>query len=115
MKKITYDSPLGKSLCNMMLHETKNVELDKAYTSSHPYVQPGHYVMIAVTDSGIGIPDELKERIFSPNFSTKNSGMGLGLALSKKMVEQFGGSIDFKSKPGKGTTFFVKLPLAKEQ
>lgn len=68
-------------------------------------------VVIAFEDNGKGIPEDLQKRIFSPNFSTKNSGMGLGLAMSKKIVEQFGGRIDFKSKEGKGTQFNVTLPI----
>jgi len=63
-------------------------------------------------DNGKGIQDELKGKIFSPNFSTKNSGMGLGLAISRKNLEQFQGEIDFTSEDNKGTTFFVKLPIA---
>ena len=63
-----------------------------------------------VSDNGKGIPKELHNKIFSPNFSTKNSGMGLGLAISKKIVEQFGGTIDFVSELDKGTTFTLVFP-----
>lgn len=66
---------------------------------------------IAIEDNGKGIPEELRSKIFSPNFSTKNSGMGLGLAISRKIVEQFSGEIDFTSKLDKGSTFFVTLPV----
>lgn len=65
---------------------------------------------VTVTDNGKGIPQELYDKIFSPNFSTKNSGMGLGLAISKKIVEQFGGQIDFVSKDQVGTTFTLIFP-----
>jgi nitrogen fixation/metabolism regulation signal transduction histidine kinase len=65
---------------------------------------------VTVTDNGKGIPNELYDKIFSPNFSTKNSGMGLGLAISKKIVEQFGGQIDFVSKDQVGTTFTLVFP-----
>jgi nitrogen fixation/metabolism regulation signal transduction histidine kinase len=68
-------------------------------------------VVISIEDNGSGIPETLRKQIFSPNFSTKNSGMGLGLAISKRIVELFGGNIDFQSVEGKGTTFFVQLPL----
>jgi len=70
------------------------------------------YVMVEVEDNGIGIGFELKDKIFSPNFSTKTSGMGLGLAISKKIIELAGGSIWFKSVVDKGTTFFIKLPVS---
>lgn len=68
-------------------------------------------VVIEFADNGKGISPELGSKIFSPNFSTKNSGMGLGLAISRKIVEQFDGSIHFTSIEGKGSTFFVTLPV----
>jgi signal transduction histidine kinase len=68
-------------------------------------------VLISFEDNGCGIPETLRRQIFSPNFSTKNSGMGLGLAISKRIIELFGGVIDFNSVEGKGTTFVVQLPL----
>ena len=68
-------------------------------------------MIIIFEDNGAGIPEALRKQIFSPNFSTKNSGMGLGLAISKRIVELFGGVINFQSIEGKGTTFVVQLPL----
>ncbi len=68
-------------------------------------------VVVNIRDNGKGIPEALRDRIFSPNFSTKNSGMGLGLAMVKKMVEQFEGSIDYTTELEVGTTFEVKFPL----
>jgi nitrogen fixation/metabolism regulation signal transduction histidine kinase len=68
-------------------------------------------ITLAFEDNGKGIPEELKKKIFNPNFSTKNSGMGLGLAISRKITEQFYGNIYFTSKQGKGSTFFVTLPV----
>ena len=70
-------------------------------------------VVIQVVDNGKGIPEELYKKIFSPNFSTKNSGMGLGLAISKKIVNQFGGTITFNSTMDVGTTFTLSFPLLK--
>lgn len=66
--------------------------------------------LIEIKDNGKGIPPELSKKVFVPNFSTKNSGMGLGLAISKKIVENAGGVIYFESNPDIGTTFFVDLP-----
>ena len=66
---------------------------------------------ISFTDNGKGIEDELKDKIFQPNFSTKNSGMGLGLAICKKIIEQVHGIITFESELNKGTTFHVILPV----
>jgi signal transduction histidine kinase len=68
-------------------------------------------IVISFSDNGKGIPEELRDIIFVPNFSTKNSGMGLGLAMSKKILEIFNGNIWFESDPGKGTVFFVRIPV----
>lgn len=65
-------------------------------------------------DNGKGIPLELHGKIFSPNFSTKNSGMGLGLAISRKILDQFSGNIRFTSVEGKGTVFIVTMPVVSE-
>jgi signal transduction histidine kinase len=65
-----------------------------------------------VQDNGTGIPAEARDRIFTPSFTTKSSGMGLGLAMVKRMVEQAGGRVWFTSEEGRGTSFFVALPLA---
>lgn len=70
-------------------------------------------VKISFQDNGTGIPEELKDKIFQPSFSTKNSGMGLGLAICKKIVEQVHGHITFSSEINKGTTFYVVLPIYK--
>ena len=69
------------------------------------------WVKILISDNGKGIPSELSEKIFSPNFSTKNSGMGLGLAITKKIIEQFGGKIHFSSELNVGTVFEINFPL----
>ena len=69
------------------------------------------WVKILISDNGKGIPPELSEKIFSPNFSTKNSGMGLGLAITKKIIEQFGGNIHFSSELNVGTVFEINFPL----
>ena len=68
---------------------------------------------IEITDNGSGINEEIKEKIFEPNFTTKNSGMGLGLAMVKNIVSDFDGKITFITKLGVGTTFFVEIPKMK--
>ncbi|RYY41298.1 MAG: GHKL domain-containing protein [Chitinophagaceae bacterium] len=75
----------------------------------------GGSVLVEVRDNGEGIPDEMQEKIFTPNFTTKTSGTGLGLAMCKSIVEQAGGRIWFETEKGKGTSFFVELPLADEK
>ncbi len=72
----------------------------------------GDEVKISVADNGIGIADEFTEKIFEPKFTTKSSGMGLGLGMVRNIVENYGGSISFISQEGKGTVFTVKFPKA---
>ena len=67
-------------------------------------------VLISIIDNGNGIPEELRERIFVPNFTTKSSGTGLGLAFVKQAIENMGGSISYKTEINRGTTFFITLP-----
>lgn len=67
-------------------------------------------VQISITDNGNGIPEELRERIFVPNFTTKSSGTGLGLAFVKQALENMGGSISYKTEINFGTTFYITLP-----
>jgi signal transduction histidine kinase len=71
-------------------------------------------VLITVEDNGSGIPEEICQRIFDVFFSTKGSqGTGLGLAVTKKIIEEHGGSIEVQSKEDQGTKFFIKLPVGK--
>jgi two-component system, NtrC family, nitrogen regulation sensor histidine kinase NtrY len=71
----------------------------------------GHSIIISIRDNGEGIPAEMHTKIFTPNFTTKTSGTGLGLAMCKSIVEQAKGHIWFETEEGKGTTFFVQLPI----
>jgi signal transduction histidine kinase len=71
----------------------------------------GNSILVSFTDNGKGIEPELKDKLFVPNFSTKNSGMGLGLSISKRIIEGFNGEIWFESEVNIGTTFYVKLPI----
>ncbi len=80
----------------------------KLKISSH---QENGYVCLTVTDTGVGIADELKTKLFTPMFTTKAKGQGLGLAVVKRLIEAQGGTVSFESAVGKGTRFTVKLPL----
>ncbi len=70
----------------------------------------GDYVIITVSDNGLGVSEENKEKIFEPKFTTKTSGMGLGLAMVKNIVETYNGTISFETEKDKGTTFIVTFP-----
>lgn len=67
--------------------------------------------VIQVTDNGVGIPDHMKNKVFTPNFTTKSSGTGLGLAIAANMIESFNGKIRFTTVPGEGTDFYIEIPL----
>jgi two-component system nitrogen regulation sensor histidine kinase NtrY len=69
-------------------------------------------IIVSIRDNGEGIPDAMQSKIFAPNFTTKSSGTGLGLAMCKSIVEQAQGKIWFETQPGEGTTFHVELPIA---
>jgi len=72
--------------------------------------QNSDFVFLSVSDNGIGIDNALHEKIFEPKFTTKTSGMGLGLGMVKNIVENYKGSISFKSQIQKGTTFTIQIP-----
>jgi two-component system NtrC family sensor kinase len=69
------------------------------------------YIEVKFTDTGVGIPDEVKAKIFDPFFTTKGHGTGLGLSISYGIIERHGGKISVDSKPGKGTIFTIHLPV----
>lgn len=94
------------------LGETGEIRLRLQRADRHPLTLPSPAAVIEVIDSGAGIPAEARSRLFDPFFTTKADGTGLGLAIAARIVEKHGGSIQYRTEPGNGTTFSVVLPLS---
>jgi signal transduction histidine kinase len=96
--------------------ETANVTFDEEYARTHSDAAPGDYVMLAITDTGIGMTDEVKLHLFEAFFTTKpkGKGTGLGLATCQTIVKQCGGCIDVQSELGKGSTFKICFPRVEQ-
>ena len=96
--------------------ETSLAELDDAYAAAKPDVKPGRYVMVAVSDTGVGMPPEVLEKVFDPFFTTKPIGQGTGLGMSMVygFARQSGGQVRVHSRPGEGTSVKIYLPATSD-
>lgn len=104
---------LGRAIINLIKNGIQAIPKDRKGVLKVELYKDEEWAYISVTDNGGGIPVELQDKLFEPSFTTKSSGMGLGLAIAKKIIENFKGEIWFESKRDVETTFFIKLPLAR--
>jgi nitrogen fixation/metabolism regulation signal transduction histidine kinase len=104
----------SRAIINLIKNGIQSIPDDRIGTLEISLTKSDHVILMAIADNGTGIPKELQEKLFSPSFTTKTSGMGLGLSIVKSIVENFSGKIWFETEPGKGTTFFIEIPFIRK-
>jgi signal transduction histidine kinase len=108
---------LEQGLLNLILNATQAMPEGGELTlrtalHEEPDAEGGRrFIVATVADTGVGIPPGIREKIFSPFYTTRTQGTGLGLSITRKIVEQAGGTIAVESESGKGTTFTVRIPV----
>jgi len=103
---------LGRAIINLVKNGIQAIPRERKGTIMVKLYKDEAWAYISITDNGVGIPVDLQDKLFEPSFTTKSSGMGLGLAIAKKIIENFKGDIWFQSIRDVETVFYIKLPLA---
>jgi len=103
---------LGRVIINLIKNGIQAIPKDRKGILGLMLYKDEYWAYISVTDNGGGIPAELQDKLFEPSFTTKSSGMGLGLAIARRIIENYKGEIWFQSTRDVETTFFIKIPLA---
>jgi len=111
-KMVNADSNLLKRILANLVNNAVQAMPSGGKLSIHAYKEAND-VIIAVRDTGVGIPEAVKGKLFTPMFTTKSKGQGFGLAVVKRMTESLGGTVTFESQENKGTTFTVRFPTKK--
>ncbi|SHK63426.1 sensor histidine kinase [Hymenobacter psychrotolerans] len=107
------ESLLVRTFNNLLINALQSVpEGQEPEIEAQLEIRPEGRVRISIQDNGAGIAEEVREKVFVPNFTTKATGSGIGLAVARRGIESAGGSIWFETQEGTGTTFFIELPLA---
>ena len=101
----------GGSISNLIINARQSVPASRTAEITVKLYTHNETIIVEVKDNGTGIPQNIRSRVFLPNFTTREGGTGLGLALAKRIIEYAGGSIWFETEEGTGTTFFLSLPL----
>lgn len=96
---------------NLLKNAMQSIPAERKGKITVTISEDGKNARVDISDNGTGIADEIADKLFTPNFTTKSTGMGLGLSISKNIIEIAGGTIEFTTRPGEGTTFSVTLPL----
>jgi nitrogen fixation/metabolism regulation signal transduction histidine kinase len=104
---------LSAIFTNLIINAIQSVPVDKTPLVHIEVRASGDLVHIAISDNGVGISESIRDKVFLPNFSTKDTGSGIGLAVAKRGIEHAGGRIWFETKLLEGTTFYIELPLIK--
>lgn len=104
----------SRAIINLVKNAIQAIPDNQKGTIVISLLHKNNHALIQIQDNGKGIPGDLRDSIFVPNFTTKSSGAGLGLAITKNIVQNFNGDIWFDSEIDKGTTFFIKIPLVND-